>query len=176
MPTWLIEPAIDLNLFASIEPRPARAPDAPLRVISVGRLAWQKGYEFAIDAIAKGEGVLPVYQAGPMNTTGQVPSVEVVSARAKDAATSGAFVVLDRAYPGFEYARRVAATRTRLAGHEDRALAPRAPIFRSAPERRRAGRGLLPGEPRRLGPAALKAAVLGGGAGPRPAVDPRLPA
>ncbi len=78
------------------------------RAVAVSaRLRFQT---FAIEAIAKGDGVLPVYQAGPMNTTGQVPSVEVVSARAKDAATSGAFIVLDRAYPGFEYARRVAAT------------------------------------------------------------------
>jgi colanic acid/amylovoran biosynthesis glycosyltransferase len=52
VPTWLIEPAIDLKLFASIEERPVRASGAPLRVISVGRLAWQKGYEFAVDAIA----------------------------------------------------------------------------------------------------------------------------
>lgn len=48
--TWLIEPAIDLQLFS--------LPDAPeahdnLRVISVGSLVWPKGYEFAIDAIAR---------------------------------------------------------------------------------------------------------------------------
>ena len=62
---------------------------------------------FPCDGLAKGDGVLPVYQAGPMNTTGQVPSAEAMRARAEAAALSGAFVVLDRAYSGFEYARRV---------------------------------------------------------------------
>src|SRR5258708_22283889 len=52
VPTWLIEPAIDLRLFSCPEPRAVRPHNSPLRVISVGRLAWQKGYEFAIDAIA----------------------------------------------------------------------------------------------------------------------------
>jgi hypothetical protein len=76
------------------------------RAIAVSaRLRFQT---FATDALATGEGVLPVYQAGPLNTTGQVPSPEVVRARAEAAASSGAFVVLDRAYPGFEYARQVA--------------------------------------------------------------------
>jgi len=78
------------------------------RAVAVSaRLRFQT---FTTDAIAKGDGVLPVYQAGPMNTTGQVPSSEVVRTRARDAASSGAFVVLDRAYPGFEYARRVGTT------------------------------------------------------------------
>jgi colanic acid/amylovoran biosynthesis glycosyltransferase len=57
-PTWLIEPAVDLGLFTPRKPRVLRSPDAPLRVISVARLTWQKGYEFAIDAIAR------VHQAG----------------------------------------------------------------------------------------------------------------
>ncbi len=78
------------------------------RAVAVSaRLRFQT---FAADALAAGEGVLPVYQAGPMNTTGRVPSAELVKARAKAAAASGAFVVLDRAYSGFEYARRVAST------------------------------------------------------------------
>jgi colanic acid/amylovoran biosynthesis glycosyltransferase len=47
--TWLIEPAIDLSLF---DP-PARAAHDRLRVISVGRLSWEKGYEHALDAIAR---------------------------------------------------------------------------------------------------------------------------
>jgi len=76
------------------------------RAVAVSaRLRFQT---FATDAVAKGDGVLPLYQAGPLNTTGQVPSPEVVRTRAEDAASSGAFVVLDRAYSGFEYARRVA--------------------------------------------------------------------
>ena len=51
IPTWRIEPAIDLSLFQS-KPREARN-RTPLRLISVGRLAWSKGYEFALEAIAK---------------------------------------------------------------------------------------------------------------------------
>ena len=51
--TWLIEPAIDLRLFKPVEPRSLRSAGAPLRVISVGRLTWQKGYEFAVDAVAR---------------------------------------------------------------------------------------------------------------------------
>jgi len=58
IPTWLIEPAIDLSLFTPPQSRPLRSSDAPLRIISVARLAWQKGYEFAIDAVAR------VYQSG----------------------------------------------------------------------------------------------------------------
>ncbi|MDQ3296419.1 MAG: glycosyltransferase family 4 protein [Myxococcota bacterium] len=52
IPTWRIAPAIDLSLFhpASREPRAA---NAPLRLISVGRLSWSKGYEFALEAVAK---------------------------------------------------------------------------------------------------------------------------
>lgn len=48
--TWVIEPAIDLRLF-SRQPStvPSRTPG--LRIISVGRLVWDKGYEFALDAI-----------------------------------------------------------------------------------------------------------------------------
>jgi hypothetical protein len=92
-----------------------------LSVLAVEELGWPayravavsarlRFQAFTTDGIAKGDGVLPVYQAGPMNTTGQVPSPEVVRTRAETAASSGAFVVLDRAYPGFEYARRVATT------------------------------------------------------------------
>jgi colanic acid/amylovoran biosynthesis glycosyltransferase len=51
--TWLIEPAINLDLFTPAVDRPHRLSDAPLRIISVGRLAWAKGYEFAIDAVAR---------------------------------------------------------------------------------------------------------------------------
>jgi colanic acid/amylovoran biosynthesis glycosyltransferase len=58
VPTWLIEPAVDLKLFTPPTPRALRPGGAPLRIISVARLAWQKGYEFAIDAVAR------VHQAG----------------------------------------------------------------------------------------------------------------
>lgn len=49
VPTWLIEPAIDLALFS---PPAKRTSDGPLRVISVGRLSWEKGYETALHTIA----------------------------------------------------------------------------------------------------------------------------
>lgn len=51
--TWLIEPAINLDLFTPSVNRAHRLSDAPLRIISVGRLAWSKGHEFAIDAVAR---------------------------------------------------------------------------------------------------------------------------
>ncbi len=63
--------------------------------------------EFGPGGVAGGEGVLPLYQAGPMNTTGRVPSVTDVRERAHAAKSAGTPVVLDRAYSGFEYARQV---------------------------------------------------------------------
>ena len=52
-------------------------------------------------------GLLPLYQAGPMNTTGMVRDAAVIRARAEAAAQTGAHVVLDRAYSGFEFARLI---------------------------------------------------------------------
>lgn len=66
------------------------------------RLAFQ---EFASAEAIGGEGILPLYQAGPMNTSGLVQSKEQIQLRAKAAAESDSFVILDRAYPGFEFAR-----------------------------------------------------------------------
>lgn len=60
--------------------------------------------EYPPDAVIEGANVLPVYQSGPMNTTGLVQERAVVEARAAAAARDGATVVLDRAYPGFEFA------------------------------------------------------------------------
>ena len=60
--------------------------------------------ESAPDAVITSDGVLPVYQAGPMNTTGRVPRGDLVVDRARSAAARGATVVLDRAYSGFEFA------------------------------------------------------------------------
>ncbi len=73
-------------------------------IAASARLSFQ---EYATDGVAAGNGVLPLYQAGPMNTTGRVPSAAVVRARAEAARASGTPVVLDRAYSGFEYARRL---------------------------------------------------------------------
>ena len=58
------------------------------------------------DGVIAGDDVLPVYQAGPMNTTGRVPRSDVVVDRARSAADRGEMVLLDRAYSGFEFARR----------------------------------------------------------------------
>ncbi len=63
--------------------------------------------EFSTDGSAEGKGVLPLYQAGPLNTTGRVPSASLVDERAHAARRTGSPVVLDRAYSGFEYARRL---------------------------------------------------------------------
>lgn len=50
VPVWLIEPAIDISLFAPVR---RTATEAPIRILSVGRLSWEKGYEIGLDAIAK---------------------------------------------------------------------------------------------------------------------------
>ncbi|MBK8023637.1 MAG: glycosyltransferase family 4 protein [Chloroflexi bacterium] len=62
-PWWLIQPAIDLSVFTGRDPATHKAEGAPLRLLSVGRLHWQKGYEFAIDAVAlvKAAGVAVEY-------------------------------------------------------------------------------------------------------------------
>ncbi len=63
------------------------------------------GFEtFPVDGVIGGEQVQPLYQSGPMNTTGRVQAQETVAARARAAAETGDLVVLDRAYSGFEYA------------------------------------------------------------------------
>lgn len=54
LPHSLIPPAIDTT---SLQPAPARLgrlglPGSPLRVLSVGRLHWKKGYEYALEAVA----------------------------------------------------------------------------------------------------------------------------
>lgn len=53
MPHTLIPPAIDADYFdpAREMARPVD-PGGPLRVLSVGRLAWKKGHEYALQAIA----------------------------------------------------------------------------------------------------------------------------
>lgn len=63
--------------------------------------------EFTGDALMTDPGLLPIYQAGPMNTTGQVRSTEVIRERAKKAAQDKRVVLLDRAYSGFEFARNL---------------------------------------------------------------------
>jgi colanic acid/amylovoran biosynthesis glycosyltransferase len=67
IPCWHVEPAVDLTLF---RPEPQVREPGPLRIVSVGRLVWSKGYEFAIDAAAnlRDRGVdfsYEIYGSGP---------------------------------------------------------------------------------------------------------------
>ncbi len=64
---------------------------------------------FPQEGVIAEDGVLPLYQAGPMNTTGLVQTEATVRARAEAAAARGDLVLLDRAYSGFEFARRLGA-------------------------------------------------------------------
>jgi len=73
---------------------------------AIAKLARVRFKEIPQDGVVDA-GDLPLYQAGPMNTTGLVRSAEVIQSRAEAAATSGDFVVLDRAYSGFEFARLI---------------------------------------------------------------------
>jgi aspartate/tyrosine/aromatic aminotransferase len=73
---------------------------------AIAKVARAGLQEFPQDGVAD-PGMLPLYQAGPMNTTGLVRSAEVIQARAEAAARSGDHVVLDRAYSGFEFARLI---------------------------------------------------------------------
>ncbi|HWO12679.1 MAG TPA: aminotransferase class I/II-fold pyridoxal phosphate-dependent enzyme [Polyangiaceae bacterium] len=70
--------------------------------------ALRKGFaEVPMDGIVDGAGALPVYQAGPLNTTGLVHEVSLIEARAESAAKRKVPVVLDRAYPGFEFTHQL---------------------------------------------------------------------
>lgn len=67
VPCWLVEPAADLSLFQPVH-RARR--EGPIRIVSVGRLVWSKGYEFALDAVAmlRDQGVdftYEIYGTGP---------------------------------------------------------------------------------------------------------------
>jgi colanic acid/amylovoran biosynthesis glycosyltransferase len=51
-PHLLIPPAIDTKFFDPGERVPTGAsPVRPLRILSVGRLTWEKGYEYAVEAV-----------------------------------------------------------------------------------------------------------------------------
>ncbi|PCI38351.1 MAG: hypothetical protein COB53_04875 [Elusimicrobia bacterium] len=63
--------------------------------------------EFALGKTVKGRGLLPIYQAGPHNSTGLLLRRDEVSARAKAAR---GWIVLDRAYSGLEYASDLASS------------------------------------------------------------------
>ncbi len=71
---------------------------------AIAKMARVPVQEFPQDGIIDA-GLLPIYQAGPMNTTGMVRDADTIRARADAAAQVGAHVILDRAYSGFEFAR-----------------------------------------------------------------------
>jgi colanic acid/amylovoran biosynthesis glycosyltransferase len=51
----LIPPAIDTGFFQpAVRPQPSQlgTRERPLRILSVGRLEWKKGYEFALEAVS----------------------------------------------------------------------------------------------------------------------------
>jgi aspartate/tyrosine/aromatic aminotransferase len=72
---------------------------------AIAKSARVKHREFPMHGAMNEEAVLPIYQAGPINTTGSVQPADVIRERAKTAARLKVPVVLDRAYSGFEFAR-----------------------------------------------------------------------
>lgn len=97
----------------------ALAMNSDLHAIGVEDLGWP-GYkaiakscrveyrEYPINCVISEEGVLPIYQAGPQNTTGQVVPQAVTAQRAASLAGAQHLSVLDRAYSGFEFASLLA--------------------------------------------------------------------
>ena len=71
-------------------------------IAAASRLGFR---EVAHDSIVTDQRALPIYQSGPMNTTGQVSEPELVKARAASAGHSKRLALLDRAYSAFECAR-----------------------------------------------------------------------
>ncbi|MXZ73955.1 MAG: aminotransferase class I/II-fold pyridoxal phosphate-dependent enzyme [Gemmatimonadetes bacterium] len=70
---------------------------------AIARMSRIACREFPIGDVMDASDLLRIYQAGPMNTTGRVQSLETMNERAS--ASKGRPVLLDRAYSGFEYAR-----------------------------------------------------------------------
>jgi len=65
-PHVLIPPSLDLAKYADFQAQPLErvgTPSRPLRVLSVGRLEWKKGYEFALQAVKRvlGDGISVEY-------------------------------------------------------------------------------------------------------------------
>lgn len=62
-PHSIIPPAIDVSYFSPNGSAPRHVPittERPLRILSVGRLEWKKGYEYALNAVRMlGEGGIP---------------------------------------------------------------------------------------------------------------------
>lgn len=74
---------------------------------AIARLARVANKEFPVESVMSADDILPLYQSGPMNTIGFVQARETVESRAIAAAEKQAWAVLDRAYPGFEFARLI---------------------------------------------------------------------
>jgi len=72
---------------------------------AIARMSRIDYREFPIGALIDEPNLLPIYQAGPMNTTGRVQSGDHSYRRA--AAAQGQPVLLDRAYSGFEFAHQI---------------------------------------------------------------------
>ena len=106
--TGAVKSAVELALVLSPQTRALGIEElgwpAYKTIAKVSRLQTT---EFPMDAVIGGDGMLPVYQSGPMNTTGFVQNPATIDARAKDAAERRAMLILDRAYSGFEFARLV---------------------------------------------------------------------
>ena len=52
-PSIVIPDAADVDFFVPPPEGPPPAADRPFRILSVGRLHWKKGYEFALEAVAR---------------------------------------------------------------------------------------------------------------------------
>jgi colanic acid/amylovoran biosynthesis glycosyltransferase len=52
-PSIVIPDAADVDFFVPPHREVERAADRPFRILSVGRLHWKKGYEFALEAVAR---------------------------------------------------------------------------------------------------------------------------
>lgn len=52
LPVDVIPPAVDLSAVSPPNDRQNRDPSEPLRILSVGRLHWTKGYQYGLEAVA----------------------------------------------------------------------------------------------------------------------------
>lgn len=103
--TGAVQTAVQMGLAMKPELRTLAAEELgwpAYRAIAKGARLEVK--EFPQDGILSEKETLTIYQAGPLNTTGLVRNAKTISARAAAAAKGLGFVVLDRAYSGFEFA------------------------------------------------------------------------
>ena len=72
---------------------------------AIAKVARLRVKEFPFENNMEEEGALIIHQAGPMNTTGEVKDKSLNQSRAKSVSKNQNPLILDRAYPGFEFAR-----------------------------------------------------------------------